>query len=194
MHIDTITEVKKEAHAKWREYRNAEKTSKDPIYTDLKKMYWQMKHGLSLIDIGQVIQAGGVIKAGHPKLAVCRATGKKVECTYNRDGDVTYVDNLSGWRDKTASINIKGIFPKVTFSNTWQSSHRLEAPVPLIPPKHLPKKLTSNHYILWEVDEWKMIPPTDPYLLYRVTKNIFAVLRQWDLTPVEKAAMAGRMF
>jgi hypothetical protein len=193
MQIETISNIKESAHLKWKEYVKAEKETKDPVYTDLKKMYWQIKQGKVLIDISKIIKAGGCIKPGYPHLAICRATGKKVQCTYWEDGTVSYRDDQSQWRDQDAVVRIVNAFPKVTFKPEWQRSHNIEAPVPLIPPRHRPKVLSPEHFILWEVDAWEMVPPTDPYLLRRITKYVFAIMEQWDLTPLEKAAMAGRM-
>lgn len=59
--------------------------------------------------------------------------------------------------------------------------------------KLLPPYMGSDYYILWEVDEWKKVPPVDPYLLRRITSNFFVVLAGWNLTELERAAMAGRM-
>jgi hypothetical protein len=193
MHIETLAEVKENAHAKWREYLQAAKETKDPLYFDLKRMYWQIKKGKILIDIAKIIKAGGVIKPGYPHLAICRAEGKKVRCDYFTDGTVQFKDDLSSWKDKDAVVHIKTALPSITFNQAWRGSHSLEAPVPMIPPKLRPKILGKEHFILWEVEAWEMLPPTDPYLLRRITKTVFAVLAQWDLTPLERAAMAGRM-
>ena len=205
MQVETCREVKAVATVKWRQYKEAEKKSKDPVYTDLKKMYWQIMHGKVLCDITEVIKAGGVHENYHPKLAIARADVKKVRCTYNEKGGVLYrSDDSNQWRLNGFASDVRAVLPqipkeKLAFRVPWsnQVSHRselnLEAPVPLVPPHCMPEKLTDEHYILWEVDEWRMVPPTDPYLLRRITKNIFAVEAQWDLTPLEKAAMAGRM-
>jgi hypothetical protein len=194
MKLNPFTEIKETAHEKWREYRNAEKSTKDPIYTDLKKMYWQIKHGKVLIDISKVIAAGGIHSNHHPKLAVCRATCKKVRCEYWQDGKVRYMGEGISWRDMNGIVELHACLPKYTFKDDsrWRTIS-LSAPVPIIPPKCLPKKLTDDHFILWEVDVWEMVPPTDPYLLRRIAKNIYAVESQWDLTDLEKAAMKGRM-
>lgn len=208
MVVETFSEVKAVANAKWRQYRDAEKKTKDPLYSDLKKMYWQIMRGKVLCDITEVIKAGGVHQdTFHPKLAVARADAKKVRCRYHKDGRVLFrTDTSNRWRDNDFNSDVRANLPDIPneplkYWNTWPSQPRwdlrselnLEAPVPLIPPAHLPEKLTDEHYILWEVDVWQMVPPTDPYLLRRITKNIFAVEAQWDLTPLEKAAMAGRM-
>lgn len=196
MQVETFREVKALASVKWREYRDAEKKTqgKEPIYGDLKKMYWHIMHGKALCDIAEVIKAGGVHDNHHPKLAICCATSKKVNCEYYQSGKVRFIGNNVGWRDKMGFVELTDALPTYRFSdgNGWRSL-TLEAPVPMIPPNCRPEVLTDQHFILWEVDKWEMIPPTDPYLLRRITKNIFVVEAQWDLTPLEKAAMAGRM-
>lgn len=210
MHVETFSEVKALASVKWRQYRDAEKKTggKEPLYTDLKKMYWQIMRGKVLCDITEVIKAGGVHEENfHPKLAIARADAKKVQCRYRSDGSIRFrTDTSNRWRENGFSSDVLANLSQIPkdhlrYWNTWpkeprwdyRSEMNLEAPVPLIPPSHRPDELTYDHYILWEVDEWKMVPPTDPYLLRRITKNIFAVEAQWDLTPLEKAAMAGRM-
>lgn len=193
MKLDTITEVKQEAYRKWREYRDAAKAHPTKQYKDLVKAYSQLKSGRKLIDIFKVIQKGGRHNNCHPCLAIAKASAKKVTCTYWTDGRVRFEDNETRWNK---SITLPNCLPSFTFEDAqpWQNNLRLEAPVPLIPPGILPEKLTSDYYILWEVDEWKMVPPTDPWLLKRVTERLFVVLAGWDLTELEKSVMAGHMF
>jgi hypothetical protein len=45
---------------------------------------------------------------------------------------------------------------------------------------------------LWEA-EWRRVAPRDPYLLRHVGGDIWVVLAAWDLTEVERAAMATRL-
>lgn len=209
MNIETMSESRKTATEKWREYRNAEKVSDNPIYKDLKKVYNQLKGGRKIIDIFKVIQKGGINNEHLPTMAIAKASSKFVWCTYDPNGQIQFVnrksryswDNNNGaspimedvsfgnWLPEfsTATLKSKGLMKE----NDW--SFRLKAPVPLIPPKHLPVNLTDDYYILWEVDKWAMVAPTDPYLLKRITKNLFVVLAAWDLTPMEKAVMEGRM-
>ena len=199
---NSLTETKKMATEKWHEYRAASKAYKDPIYADLQKVYNQVKGGRKVIDILKVIQKGGVHENCHPKLAIAKATNKKVICHYNKNGDVKYL-NTDHWRAPfKEDVVLIGCLPAIpeqklplwNNSKFRESRFTLEAPVPICPPKLLPAKLTNDYYILWEVDVWKMVPPTDPYLLRRITKNMFVVVAGWDLTEIEKAAMAGRMY
>lgn len=199
MDIQSFTATRQEGLAKWREYKNAEKSNDNPIYKDLRIIYNQMKAGRKIIDIGKVIAKGGVHENHHPKLAVAMASAKRIVCKYNKNGNVLYTHSVEtwNWKEKTCDVNIKDCLPKIPngiIKDSWQDVLRLEAPVPMIPPKYLPKKLSDDYYILWEVDEWKMVPPTDPWLLRRITKTHFLLVAGWDLTDLEKSVMAGRMF
>lgn len=201
----SLTETKKQATEKWHDYKAAAKAYKDPIYADLQKIYNQVKGGKKVIDIHKVIAKGGIHQNFHPKLAIAKATNKKVWCVYENVGNIRYMNNEQDWRSRICAADIvlkdclpivpDKYLPKASWSNTGHTNKfELSAPVPLIPAKLRPQKLTDDYYILWEVDTWQMIPPTDPYLLRRITKNMFVVVAGWDLTEIEKAAMAGRMY
>ncbi len=56
----------------------------------------------------------------------------------------------------------------------------------------LPKGSNENYYVLWEVDHWTREPPRDPYLLRRITDNMFVVIAAWNLTDLERAVIKGR--
>lgn len=201
-----MTETKMQAVEKWREYVAAEKMYRKPEFTDLKKVYNQIKCGRKIIDIFKIIQKGGCHNNNsHPKLAIAKASVKQVWCKYYPDGSVKFINRTNSWGAspdalRMEDVDLKSCLPefdkKIIPANPqgWRPDHfQLMAPVPIIPPQYLPKKLTDDYYILWEVDEWKLVPPTDPWLLKRITKTLFVVLAGWDLTPLEKAVMHGRM-
>lgn len=193
MELETITETRKAAVEKWHEYVAAEKIYRKPEFKDLKNIYNQIKGGRKVVDIFKVIQKGGQHGNLHPKLAVACANTKKVICRFSSSGRVSF--GISTWQDRKDVI-INDCFPRYDAEKILGDrfgGFNLEAPVPIVPPRFLPKKLTDDYYILWEVDEWKKVAPTDPYLLKRITKNVFVVLAGWDLTPLEKAVMSGRM-
>lgn len=183
------------AREKWREYVAAEKIYRKPEYTDLKKVYKQLKDGQKIIDIFKVIAKAGVHANHHPKMAIARADRKELRCRYHHNGNVDYYNEDTSWRGKER-FHLQECLPafdrtKVT-PGDW--SMDLKAPVPIIPGELMPKKLTDDYYILWEVEEWRRVPPTDPWLLRRITKTLFVVVAGWDLTELEKAVMHGRMY
>jgi hypothetical protein len=72
------------------------------------------------------------------------------------------------------------------------SGMRLKAMAPTIPPALRPPHHLRNYHLLWEA-EWtvgSMIPPGDPALLKHLGGDMFAVLAVWDLSPLERAALA----
>jgi hypothetical protein len=69
---------------------------------------------------------------------------------------------------------------------------RLKAMAPTIPPPLRPAHALRNYHLLWEA-EWAVgstIPPGDPALLKHLGGDMYAVLGVWDLTPLERAALA----
>lgn len=189
MKLDTLTEVRHLAEEKYLEYRNAPKNNMSKLYKDASKLYYQIKKGRKIIEIAKVIKAGGLHENRHPKLAIAKATNKTIICHFYSSGDIKYLNGRSDWpRESVSDVIISNCFTAIENARAWDKIS-LKAPVPLVPPKHLPQILTDDYYILWEVEEWKMVAPTDPYLLKRLTKNHFIVVAGWDLTEVEKSVM-----
>jgi|SRR6185295_3768243 len=189
MTLDFISETAEVAKQKYLEYREAVKKRNDPAYKDLKQLYRQLYLGKKLIDIFEVIQKGGLHENFYPKLAVCKATFKEVYCYFTREGDITFMERRN-WKKTSEQVILKKCLPRPANTN-W--SFELTAPVPIIPPSVLPAKLTDDYYILWEVDEWKMIPPTDPWLLKRINERMFVAVAGWNLTALEKSVMASKI-
>lgn len=189
-----MTELRAEATKKWHEYVKAFKDHKDPVYKDLAAVYNQVRSGRKIIDISKVIAKGGIHKDITPRLAVAPIQWKKVFCKYHKNGGIEFLKSDS-WKGRFVphEISLLNCLPEWKNSERWPDHKILSAPVPPIPPKFMPAGSKEGYFILWEVDEWKMIPPTDPYLLKRITKTMFVVLAGWDLTELEKSAMAGRM-
>jgi hypothetical protein len=187
MKIELLKEEKEAATEKWREYKDAAKKTRDPLYTDLKKVYAHIKSGRAVIDIFDAIKAGGIHAHNlHPKMAIARATEKEVRCIYQNDGTVEFFSGNESY--KRGFSGFKDWLPT---HNGWRLD--LKAPVPIIPPRLRPNKLTDDYYILWEVDSWTPVPSRDPYLLRKITPRLFVVLSAWDLTDIEIKVMQGRI-
>jgi len=64
-----------------------------------------------------------------------------------------------------------------------------------MPPEHRPSHHPRNYLMLWEA-EWSVdqsVPPGDPALLSHIGGDLYEVLAEWDLTPLEQAVLAGRV-
>lgn len=202
MEVETFALDRKEAHKLWREYvATCKDNPKDKFLEDMKKVYHQLKCGQKVIDIYTIFQRSGLNFNGEPRLAIARATTKTIHCFYRYNGQVVFVDKLSKWSNNSwneiDAIRIKNTFPEIPKEKRqqYESGIRLEAPVPSIPASLRPKgKLNNNYYILWEVEKWTRIIPRDPYLLRRLTENMFVVVVAWKLTDLERAVMKGRVW
>lgn len=208
MKLETMAETRYQAGEKWREYMEATKHSNNPMYKDLKKVYNQLKGGRKIIDINKVIIKGGINDWSQPNLAIAKMGSKFVWCCYTEGGIISFVNRAQQWSDQSRSpikedvkitgmptFNCTSLISKGKMNQRFAGWGRMElkAPVPIVPPKHLPGKITDDYYILWEVEEWKIVPPKDPWLLKRITSNMFVVLAGWDLTEIERSVMAGRL-
>jgi len=165
--------------------------------------YKALAQGQQVINLPQVMRAAGVQEKTHlPALAIARATWK--DCFFQiQNGRGFYSeDQWIHWRERdratpTKVVRLAGsVFPGETTNEFWRTEHRLprypvKAIVPSIPPHLRPSKL-ENYFILWDA-VWQPAPPVDPLLLKRLGRDTFAIVAQWDLTPLERSILEGRI-
>ncbi len=192
MDIQEFAMAKSEAHEQWKNYVKGCKENKDQFLLDMKSVYNQLKSGRKVIDILTVFEKAGINELYQPKLAISKANYKEILCEYGQDGNVGFKKDDS-WRTKS---DIKIILPKLPkeILGQWEHSKKFKTLVPGIPAQLKPKGNLNKYWILWEVEKWENIPPKDPYLLKRLTKNMFVVLAGWDLTELERAVLRGRSY
>jgi hypothetical protein len=183
MEVKNIEITKQEAEAKLQEFDQV--MSKEGYIKHLKKSYEWLAKGHQIIDIYTVMKESGT-KGGLPKLAIAPVKEKYV--WLNTRGNFGKYSQTGVW-----SLFIK--LPNKTFRYLKSlRGERYRTKVPIVPPKHIPKEGLKNYWILWEVENWEQveIPPGDPILLKRISKNLFVVLAVWDLTPLEQSIVRGR--
>jgi len=200
MKVEQIQIPKEEAEKQYNEYKQVIQKHKNEYVKDLKRIYGHMRHGRAIIDINKAMKIGDLNKDGDPKLAICRADAKI--CYFQKLTDGRGVFRMSRWgnrKTETIWVRIKDTWNWQTKPNQWNGveivNRHLETPLPIIP-AHILKTINRNlrtYHILWEVEEWKPVPPRDPILLKRLTSNVFVVLVTWDLTPLERAVIQGRI-
>ena len=201
MQIEQHSLSQEKAKELWKEYREAIKQNKsDKFLQDMKKVYNQLKCGRKVVDINTIVERGGITKNFEPKIAIALASSKNVHCTYRASGKVLYQNSLGYFRNMIDIETAQETLPQLPiehqekdWNNRPDGKKRLTAPVPQIPASLRPKGKLKNYYVLCEVDKWKPEPPTDPFLLRRLTPNMFVVLAAWNLTDLEKAVMKGRV-
>jgi hypothetical protein len=206
MDLDTITIERDAAAEQLEQYRSI----KHPTEEDKAIVAGLLAAaaGKGLVNLRDVIIAGGVNELGFPRLAVCRS-----------DAEWCYLSVSGSWRTNAERSWIIGPYT-VTFSAVqrsrqdgrtsprsfhtfrsvpWESAasvdRRLRSQVPMIPPALRPPVSRLRDFVtLWEVDEWAEAPapPGDPALLRHVTGELYSVEATWDLTPLERAVLGAR--
>ena len=165
--------------------------------------YRVLARGMPLLNLPQTIWAGGFFPNGLPRMAVARADAKI--CYVTRNGlhndrwQLTFADDDPFRENRGALVGmhtvlVTGDAPPGTFATDRRYWEHASTIVPIVPPGFRPKtrnRLRKLH-VLWEVDEWKQIPPHDPALIKHVGGDLWAVLAVWDLTELERAIIAGR--
>ena len=191
---------KEKALTAWKEYLELLKTRDDEGAKVLKQAYYHASKGRKIIDIYQAMQSAGVNKEGWPNLAICRADGR--ECIFRRrtkGAGLFHHEPLRRWEaGNRNSVSLpEGCFMDLPVAD-WQNHEQNQryATIPTIPAKYYPQGTLERYYVLWEVEQWYEksqipIPPIDPFLLKRLSPNLFVVLAEWDLTPLERAVIKG---
>ena len=212
MQVEQFAVPKRQAQTELEALKQAAKQNaqleKEQLYKDLQKVYGHMKHGAKVIDIFASFKTAGLNADGDPKLAICRADGKICYCKKNDQGIAVFsiMPFQRSWDLEVRTSYADVALPKGTFQWTaadpsrkaegWNIKNKtLKTTVPIIPARLLSvvKSKLGNYHILWEVEKWTPEPPKDPILLKQLTPNLYGVLATWDLTPLERAIIRGRI-
>ena len=192
-----------DAEKAYKDYLEAVKTRKEKYLEDLKKVYFNLKQGKKVIDVFAAMQKAGVNNLGEPRLAISTAGKNKVRFIKQAAGSGSFYNGE--WAGYTGDIQLpSGSFPewsrdeptKYQKENNFVGSvsrEKIETGVPIVPAHLLPLGKLESYYILWEVDDWEeILPPVkDPFLLKRLSMNLFVVLAEWDLTEIEQSVIRG---
>lgn len=190
MNVKTMTresEGYSKVRDKYHEYLKAVKERHSAEYVALKNAYRELCRGKQVIDLVEAIRGGGFDQLGRPRLACIQANAKL--CWFRAErGRLIFNQENWLWRVyKAKSVTI----PRVGFGDVRMTDQTLRAVVPSVPPSLLPAGDLSKYHILWEA-EWETMP-VDPILLKHLGGFLYVVLAQWDLTPVERAALYGKL-
>jgi hypothetical protein len=202
MQLDGLVLDKEDAAVRLREYEGmvkAERTIEDEA---IAAGYRAASRGMPVINLPEVIAAGGFFENGLPKLAVARANTKVCRVEINRHwkkiGFCGQLDDPRWWpRNPEAKVGKDWVNLKVpsmaepTFDRSQLTAGKTI--VPMIPPKFRPtlRRLAGFH-ILWEVERWEKVPPVDPALIRHIRGDLWSVHAVWDLTPLERSVLSAR--
>lgn len=202
MNIETISMDRIAAREAFAAYRAAVKARHSAEDEALVLGYRALARGMQLLDLNAVMQRAGVDHRFQPRLAIARADAR--DCFYECRSD-----RHRFWSDRQSSdahtrryVTLPGeTFPappgagRERYTLTPDGKRHwglLRAMVPLIPAQYRPRGSLNNYHVLWEA-VWELVPPVDPILLRHLHGSLYAVLAQWDLTPLERAVMHGRL-
>src|SRR5262252_8942210 len=199
MDIERMTVNRQEAEQLYRKYKEHRAYS-EPIDWEIQRTYQLLSHGKLVIRALESVVRAGVTEAGLPKLALASAAAKTCFLERRANGAAIMKSSASWRSNKNNYVWPSGSFdfPAGSFPMGWDGKYRNTrqyhtAQLPLVPIHLRPKRGLANYHVLWEA-EWQPVPPRDPYLLRRIGKaDLWLVVAHWDLTEVERAALATRV-
>lgn len=205
--LSTLTASRHDALTKWRQAIRAERQARD-VETrkrmgELKRVYRALKDD-KVLDLFLTLKDLPLNQDGEP--AICLApVGEKVGRFAKTEGGAGYFGNLSSRtnarnfgkavslpRDTWGPWPLK---PGATENQSWNILRsNLRSPAPFVPPEYAEKASGPGpFFVLWEVPRWEAVPPADPLLLRRLTNNLFRIVAEWHLSPVEQAIIRGTL-
>jgi hypothetical protein len=194
METETLTFDRIKARELWRAYRTHQHYAK-PIDQEIARTYHLIAQGRLMIRAIDSIIKAGLDEQGLPKLAIVRADAEKVFWRPEGGGGSFAMENRGRhWARSNEHASRRITIP----DNSWPNVARpdkwsYEAITPLIPLNLRPKRGLENYHVLWEA-EWQRRVPVDPMLLRRIgAADIWLVVCAWDLTEVERTALAARL-
>jgi hypothetical protein len=191
MRTETIVVDRAEARALYRKYREHQHYAK-PIDWEIQRTYQLIAQGRVVIKAIDSIVAAGLDEMKLPKLAIVRADAEECFWLPTRGGGGAFAMTNSWARDREHHSR-RITIPEDTWPEQPRDRRSYRAVVPLIPIHLRPKRGLQNYHILWEA-EWRPAPPVDPLLLRRIgVSDLWVVLAAWELTEVERAALAARI-
>lgn len=201
MNVPLIRMEPAEARDQLREYRKSLHRRADAEYVPVARGLAALADGTPILSLPLAIQAGGFDERMRPRLAIGRADRKQVEFTWREGRVATFSTTLPGYQQTPTLVRAVDMGQEhgVLVRGGWTDTVRGFALVPMIPAaiRNAVRFAAHHCFILFEVEQWSDTrigaqPDRDPYLLRHLHGDAYAVLAEWDLTPLEQLVMAGR--
>lgn len=199
MEAVSLSEDRVAARAKYAEYLQAVRANpREKDYRILRDAYRELSRGNNVIDLAETLRLGGLDIHQRPRLAVSRANVKWCHFFYRDPWNHSPQAIFSPWRKyDTGSRRIGLRFRPTLFGLDRAARDKFQeckALVPSIPPSIKPAaNRLAEYFILFEA-VWEPQPPVDPMLLRPISRNLYVVVAQWDLTPLERSVLAEATF
>jgi hypothetical protein len=192
--IEMPAEVAKE---ELKNYRRSLHKRADAEYAQIADGLEALSEGTPLLSLSQVFTAIPRDHKGRPRVAIARADRIRVQYRNWTGSDYADVFNCAYDQRRGAAVRDAHIVVANAQAPRGGGSIYGYALVPIVPPAAREGHDLSRHFILWEVERWadnasEVGPDIDPFLLRRVTDDLYAVVAEWDLSPLEQAILAQR--
>lgn len=202
MNVETISMKKEEALSKLEEFTKTRRLTLTQEQRLLKKLYRNLAQGKRILDIFETFkQPGAFLKDGYPAIAIGRINWGRVAVEFTRwaDQSMDFTKSTGSWRDQSTmkfNIHIPGSCLPPRPEGTARPTTKLQTLIPTVPIEKQPANPNIDdypYYVLFEVEKWELRAPKDPYLLRRVTPNLFVIEAKWATTKLERAFINGRL-
>jgi len=216
MDLSTIELDREAAAERFAAYERAAKARHNDEDEAIAAGYKALSEGKRLISLRETVKAGGVDELARPRLAVAASTAQWVwlsvgtrmswvqaENKYRSfaNGTVRYsvIPNPRLSRGRVGlrrRIELSDVIPKsARVTDDRVASWRYRAMVPIVPPDLRPTRALTTYHTLFEA-EWGLdpSPPVDPALIQHLFGDLWVVVAEWDLTPLERAVLADRIY
>jgi hypothetical protein len=208
MDTPTFELNKDEAEKLYNEYAELVTKREEEHLEILKKCYFHLKEGRKILNVFDVIEKAGVDDLHkEPTLAIANAAWHEVTFSKLRFKSGIFGNSRYGTRNNVPKDFIE--LPPNLFTDEWKNTdiaqksgwfsperQYIKTAIPLIPAILMPRGALSNYYILFEVTNWEEAIDrrkigNDPFLLRRISENMFVILASWDVSPIEQAVLEG---
>jgi hypothetical protein len=199
MDVSTIDMPATAAKAELRAYRNrvhrAAHAVAEAEYREIEQGLEALAAGTPLIQLSAAFRDVTVDEQRRPRLAIARADRPRVLTRATSASfifDTAYQFARRGREPQFARVVVPSPLARFDMRNGY-------ALVPIVPPRVRDGHNLSKRFILWEVEQWAdreiaVGPDRDPYLLQQISRDLYAVVGEWELTALEQAVLAGRAF
>jgi hypothetical protein len=202
MNAPTIRMDPAEARRRLRDYTESQRRRVDAEHEALAQAYGALAEGTPLLSLQDAVRAGGFDEKMRPRLAIARADRRHLRFTWSPHSELATFDarvNSNGPPSGTLTHNVDLGRRHGVKNGQWQATVTAYALVPMIPAdvRNRMRGQPREHFTLFEVEGWsdtpiRAEPNRDPYLLRRLSSDLFVVVDEWDLTPLELLVMRGR--
>lgn len=192
--IEMPVEVAKEQLQAYRaRVHRAAHAAAEAEYREIEHGLEALAHGTPLIQLSTTFRDVPTDEKRRPRLAIARADRQRVQVRATASSfifDTAYQWGRHGREPYFARLTVPSPLAQFSMPNGF-------ALVPIVPPRVRDGHDLSKRFILWEVEHWadreiSVSPDRDPYLLKQISGDLYAVVGEWDLTPLEQAILAGR--